>query len=557
MGDSHISLEETELSQSAGNNRRLARSTLIVMTAFAIAKLISLVQTFIIANVFGVGGEWDAFVTANRIPELVFTLISGGALAYAFIPVFSDYLAKGDRERAWQIASHVVNTIFTVTFFVSAIVFVIAPWLVSNVVAPGFSAVNTAQTVELMRILLVSTLIFSISGITMGILQSHNHFLLPALAPIMFDVGILIGVGFLLPIFGVNGIAIGAVLGAAMHFGIQVPGLIYYKAKWTARLGLNDPDLRLVIRLMIPRVLGLGVFSLNFIIMNNIASRLGEGSIAALDWGWRLMQIPQTLLGTAMGVVIFPTLAALAGLGNLSGKRNAMSGSLRFILMTTIPAAFGLLAIGRPLIGLLERGAFDSSASELVYTTLSAFTLGLVVHSMLEIVARSFYADKDTLTPLWAALMGAALNLFLSFQLSHVAEVESHFYYNTIAKQFPMLGISAYTGDVAGLALANSLGVAVEVGVLIVILRKRWHGIAENEIATTALKTLLASIIMAVAVVGFNFVWESAGLARGDFKLNVLQVILGALIGLTVFTIGAFALRMQEVNELKQIIRRK
>jgi len=314
-----------QAAEDAARRRRLARSTLVVMLAFGAAKAISLVQTVIIAQVFGVGQEWDAFVAANGIPELIFTLIAGGALAHAFIPVFSGFLARGDRSRAWRLASHVVNSVFTLTLLISAIVFVAAPWLVAVLVAPGFDAAGQAQTVELMRILLLSTLIFSVSGICMGVLQSHNHFLLPALAPIMFDLGILFGVVFLIRPLGVNGIAVGAVLGASLHLGVQTPGLVHFRARWWPELGLNDPQLWRIVRLMLPRIAGLGVFSLNFLVMNNIASRLGTGAVSALSWGWRLMQIPQTLIGTAMGVVIFPTLAALSELGDEGGKRDAMS----------------------------------------------------------------------------------------------------------------------------------------------------------------------------------------------------------------------------------------
>ncbi|MBC8097915.1 MAG: murein biosynthesis integral membrane protein MurJ, partial [Armatimonadetes bacterium] len=405
--------------------RQLAGSTLVVMLAFAAAKGISLLQTLIIARTFGIGSEWDAYVTANRIPELLFTLIAGGALAHAFIPIFGKYLAQGDTPGAWRLASHVVNTVFGVTLLAAAVVFVAAPWLVSNVVAPGFTPAAQAQTVQLMRLLLAATLIFSISGIVMGILQSHQHFLLPALAPIMFDLGILFGVLFLLKPLGVYGIATGAVLGAGLHLGIQIPGLIRFRAHWVRELGWRDPQLWRVIRLMLPRVAGLGVFSVNFIVMNNIASRLGTGSVSALDWGWRLMQIPQTLIGTAMGTVIFPTLAALSALGDEAGKRDALSGALRFIMIGCIPSAVGLIFVGRPLISLLEGGAFDARAGALVYSTLQAFGLGLIVHSALEVVARGFYADQDTLTPLWAALGGAAINLGLSFALSGVAYAES------------------------------------------------------------------------------------------------------------------------------------
>lgn len=542
-------------SSPASASRKLATDTLIVMIAFGAAKAVSLGQTVIIAQRFGVGREWDTYVTANRIPELIFTLIAGGALAHAFIPVFSGFLARGDTQKAWKTASHIINTIFLTTLFFSILAFFAAPWLVANVVASGFDAAAQAQTVELMRILLISTLIFSVSGIVMGILNSHKHFLLPALAPIMFDVGILFGVIFLMPIFGVHGIAFGAVIGAALHFGIQVPGLIRFKARWYPELGLRDPTVWRVIRLMLPRIAGLGVFSLNFIVMNNIASRLGPGSVSALDWGWRLMQIPQTLIGTAMGTVIFPTLAALSEVGDLDGKRSAMSGALRFILIATIPAAIGLIVIGRPMISLLERGAFDASASSLVFSTLQFFTLGLITHSLLEVVARSFYADKDTLTPLWAALGGAAINLVLSYTLSGVSAVEGSGFLNLVAAQNPHLGLLPHPGSVSGLALANSVGVGFEVIVLLFVLRRRWHGIQESALGRALAQSLVASLVMALVVVLIGNVWAAVGLSRG-FVFTIAQVGVQAVIGGVVYIVVAALLRMEEIAAILAMIRR-
>jgi putative peptidoglycan lipid II flippase len=527
---------------------QLIRSTLTVIIAFAATKIVSLAQVVIIARKVGLRADWDAYVTANRLPELIFILIAGGALANAFIPVFSGYLAQGDKERAWKIATHVVNTVFVATLIASALVFIIAPAL-TKILAPGFDAATRQLTTELMRILIFSTLIFSVSGIVMGILQSHNHFLLPALAPVMLDFGILFGVIFLLGPMGLHGIALGAVLGAAMHLGIQVPGLIRFRARWWPELGLKDPVLWQVIRLMLPRVAGLGVFNLNFLIMTRIASMLGERSVSALDWGWKLMQIPETLIGTAMGTVILPTLAALSELGDDEGKRNSMSGALRFIVVATIPATIGLILIGRPLISLLEGEAWDAAASDLVYSTLQYFALGLVVHSALEIVARSFYADKDTLTPLWAALGGATINLVFSLLLSGVS--------------FTALLKGSYTIDpdstnrVGGLALANSMGVAFEVIVLLWILRGRWRGINENALVRTTLKTLASSLAMALMIVVINAVWQGAGLTERGGAFNILHLLLAAGTGAGVFFGTAIALKMEEVNLLVQLVLRR
>jgi putative peptidoglycan lipid II flippase len=527
------------------------------MVAFGAAKAISLAQTVVIAQVFGLSREWDAFVVANSIPELIFTLIAGGALAHAFIPIFSGFLARADLDGAWRTASHIVNTIFTLTLTVSAAAFVAAPWLVANVAAPGFDAVAQAQTVDLMRILLLTTLIFSVSGIVMGILQSHNHFLLPALAPIMFDVGILFGVVFLIGPLGLNGIAVGAVLGAALHLGIQVPGLIRFRARWRPEWGLRDPVLWRIIRLMLPRIAGLGVFSLNFIVMNNIASRLGPGSVSALSWGWRLMQIPQTLIGTAMGTVIFPTLAALSELGDSRGKRDAMSGALRFIMIASIPSAVGLIFVGQPLIRLLERGAFDASASALVYSTLQFFALGLVVHSALEVIARSFYADKDTLTPLWAALGGATINLVGSYVFSGVSAAEAQRFAHLVSLQFPALNLPTYGGNVGGLALANSLGVMFEVITLLWVLRRRWQGINGDKLAATTLKTLAASLVMAGGIVVIGVIWRTVGLANDRLPFIVAQIVVETVGGILLFIVTAALLRMEELGAAFNLVLRR
>lgn len=543
----------TQLNQET--QRHLARSTAMMMVIFAVTKGISLVQTFIIARFFGVGQSYDAYVTANRIPELIVVLIAGGALNYAFIPLFSAYLTKGDRARAWELASHVVNTVFSVALVVSALTFFLTPFLVSNVIAPGFDAATTAETVNLMRLLLVGTVVFSVSGLVSGMLQSHNRFFLPALAPIMYDVGILFGVVVLLRPMGLTGVALGAVIGAFLHLFVQVPGLVRLKAQWKPRLGWHDPDLWRVVRLMIPRIIGLGVFQLNFLLMTNIASRLGVGAISALDWGWRLMQIPQTLIGTAMGIVIFPTLASLSALGDTDGKRQAMTGALRFILIACIPSAIGLIVIGQPLVSLLEGGAFDATASALVYGTLRAFMLGLIAHSVLEIVARSFYADGDTFFPLMAALVGAGVNAVLAFALSGVAQADINSAFSLVGWGAPYrAGVPPLFGDASGLAWANSIATAVEVSILLVFLRRRWGGIAEGTLASTALKALLASLVMALVVLAIEAGAGALGLwGRGTlFTAGVVGV--QALTGGVVFFAAALALGMSEVLTMARLV---
>ncbi len=529
------------------STHKMARNTLILMIAFAVSKLISLAQTVIIADVFGVGDEWDAFVTANRIPEQIVLLIGGGALSYAFIPVFSGLLAREDRAGAWKLASEVLNTVFTVTLTLSVVGFFFAPWLVEHVAAPGFDAQKAAQTANLMRILLLSTIIFSISGLFQGILHSHNHFLLPALAPIMFDVGLLFGVAFLIKPLGVYGIAWGAVLGALMHLGVQVPGLVHYKMRWRPILGWRDPTLRRVIVLMLPRVAGLGVVGFNALVFNNVASRMGSGAVSAFDWGYRLMNIPETLIGSAMGFVVFPTLAAFSELGELSSKRRAMVGALRFILIATIPAAVGLVLIGRALISLLERGAFDAQDSVLVYGALQFFAFGLIFQSLHEVIARSFYADKDTFTPLWTALIAAAVNVLI------VGGV----YLGWRAQYGESGEVRAGVLGIGGLALGYSATFFIELTLLLAILRKRWGGIHERELAQTALRTLGASAVMGAAVLAMDSALGVAGFHNAGVARTVLRVLALTGVGGLAFAAAGLALGLREIRTLPALLLRR
>lgn len=516
--------------EAVASQRTLIRSTIIVFLGFTIARVISLVQTVLITEVFGIGAEWDRFVAANQLPETIVLILGGVTLTTALMPFFSGMLANDNRAQAWRLASRVLNTVFLASCLVSVVAFIFAPLLIESVVAPGFAPEGIAESASLMRLLLIATLIFSVSGATMGLLQSHNRFVAPALAPIMYDVGILFGAGLLVERFGVYGIAYGTLIGAALHFAIQIPALIRIGARWVPELGWKDPDVRRVFLLMLPRILDVGVFTFTFTMAINFSSRLGEGAVSAFSWGWRLMQIPQTLIGSAMAVVIFPTLAALSALNDVDGKRSAMAGALKFILIGTIPSAIGLLLVGRPALSLLEGGAFDAQATNLVYVALRGFALGIIVHSILEVAARSFFADKDTWTPLLITSGGAIINLSFAWVFSGIAtgNPDAH-------------GVEAIT-------LGNTLGVTFEVIVLLVILRRRWHGIHESELAVTTVKTVAASLIMALAMVVFDALWTTSGLSGQGRLVTIAQITLQILVGGATFIAAAWLLRLEELK---------
>ncbi|MFZ1598016.1 MAG: murein biosynthesis integral membrane protein MurJ [Anaerolineae bacterium] len=427
----------------------IARNTLIVAAAFGLAAAAGLLRNIILGRQFGIGADLDAYYAAFKLPDLLFSIVAGGALATAFIPVFAGFLAADDRAGAWRLASAVTNLVVLVVTALAVVAGLAAPWLVGRVIAPGFAPAAQAETAAVMRILLVSTVIFGVSAVQGSVLHSFKHFLLPALAPVVYPLGIVAGALWLGPLWGTRGLAVGAVIGALLHLAIKFPALLHYGFHWRPVLDLRTPAMRHVLWLLGPRLLDLGVFHVTLIMMTNLASRLGTGSVSALEWGWDAMQLPETLIGTAFGLVAFPTLAELAARGDLAGLRRTLSQSLRVVVALTVPAAVGLIVLGRPLLQLLyQRGAFDANSTEAVYVALRFYALGLVGHASLELVARAFFARQDTLTPLLLATASALVNIVLGLLL------------------MGPLGFG-------GLALANSIAVTAEVLALTFVLRRR------------------------------------------------------------------------------------
>jgi putative peptidoglycan lipid II flippase len=470
-----MSTQDTERSP-AKTGPSIALSSLVVMGGFVISKVIGVVRQSIIARTFGASEQLDAYYAAFKLPDLLLTLIAGGAIATTFIPIFAGYLTRGDTRRAWRLASAVLNILLIAMGAVSLVAALLAPWLVRTLIAPGFDPELQALTADLLRIVLISSTIFVVSSLAMSILQAHKHFLLPALADFFYDVGIIGGAILLVPRMGIHGLGLGVVAGAALHLLIQVPGLIYYRARYIPTLRTGDRGLIQLGRLMGPRILILGMFQFVFLFTNNLASRLDEGSITAINMGWTMMQMPEVIFAMAIATAAFPTLTDLASRGDQARLKETTSGALRAILLTTFPSAVALVLLGRPYITILFRStAFDQRAVEMVYQATVAFTLGLLGHSILELAARLFYAHKNAWTPFWIALGATTLNVTLC-----------------IALAFPL--------GHAGLALANSIAVTLQSAILLWLAWRSLVRFPWRPVWTLLWRVMLASVAMAASI---------------------------------------------------------
>lgn len=483
---------------------RFARSTLIVAVFFGLEKVLGFLRQVIIARQFGLSPELDAFNAANNLPDLLFALISGGALAIAFIPVLTETLQKQDRQAAWDLFSRIANLVFLVTASIGLLMVAVSGFLVKNVVTPGFSASQQTLVANIMRLDLIATIIFSLGGLVIAGLQANQHFLLPAIAPSMYDLGMLFGVIILAPSagykvgpltlpgfnLGIYGLVYGGILGAALFLLVQLPGLVKYKFRWSPAINLNLPGVRKVLRLMGPRVLTVLFIQLVFIATDSIASWLVPGSVSALVYGWLFMQVPETLVGTTIGTVLLPTISEQVAREQVDLFRQSLNRAMRVILALTIPAAV-LLAVGiRPVVSIL---GFDAAGTELVVWVTRGFMVGLMGHSLIEVAARAFYAQQNALVPLGASFLATVTFVALAIGLG-------------------------YTLGAPGIAVANGLAYSGEAAVLWFLLNRRYAGVV------SARNTLLRAI--PVAVIGGLLVF---GVSQINLPVPVLLTGMVAL----------------------------
>jgi putative peptidoglycan lipid II flippase len=514
-------------------NRQIARAAGTVMVAFVLSNLTGLIRQILVARAFGTQAQIEAFNTSNRVAETLFYLVAGGALASAFIPTFTAILTRGDRQRAWRLASAVGNLVLIVLTLAAIIVEVAAPWVVRHVLAPGFAVDPEKEllTISLLRLMLPSAIIFGLSALVMGILNSHQVFFYPALAPSMYQLGMIFGVVVLSPRLGIYGLAWGVLLGAALHLALQLPSLFRLKGQYFATLGLDMAEVGEVARLMGPRLLGVAVVQLNFWINTRLASQFVEGSVTGVVLGFTLMLMPQAAIAQSIAIAAMPTFSRQVALGKLNEMRGALAASLRGAILLSLPASFGLMLLRRPVVALLyQRGEFNAFSTELVAWALLWYAAGLVGHSIVEILSRAFYSLHDTKTPVMIGVLAMSLNVILSYLFSNLFEGWGWL-------------------PLGGLAFANSLATALEAAGLFILMRQRLHGLEGRALIVGFAQALAATLGMSA------FLWYWVGWTS---SINLWLVVLGGIIvGAFIYGCLAFLFGVKELRLIFSVLRRR
>ncbi len=510
-----------------------------MMGSLLLSRILGLVREAVIAGKLGQGAESDVYVAAFLLPDTLFFLIAGGALSSAFIPVFTELVARGDDEGASALFSTVATVMFVVVSMFIVAGFVFAEPMV-RLLAYGYKPELIGQIVPLTRIVLPAQLCFFLGGILMGVQQARGRFLLPGMGPNVYNVGIIAGGLLLADRLGAAGLCWGALTGAIIgNFLLQAWGAHREGLRYRPNLNWRDANALRVWKLMLPVILGLALPQVSILLNRVFASTLGEGPMSALTRANVLMQAPLGIFGHSLSIAVFPTLSAQAALSDWSGLRQTVGLGLRFICFLTIPASALLVALGTPITAvLLQHGRFTAEDTAMTAHGLTFYALGLAAWSAQSLLARSFYAMQDTRTPI---VIGTAVTIVF------------------VPLNFLFMGTLGM--GLAGLALATSVAAGLNAAVMMIVLHRRVGDLGLKRIGITALRMGLASCVaggVAWACATLVTGWMEPLQAELGQKASALATLVaGGGSGIGAYVLAARVLGVAELGELMGLLKRR
>lgn len=519
----------------SSESKSVTSAAALLGVASLLSRFVGVLRDRLLSGAFGAGPELDAYYAAFRAPDFIYNLFVLGAITAGFIPVMSAYMAKSDDKmdaESRELASALLTMLGAGLVVLAVVGLLVAPIFVP-LLTPGFSAAQQAVTVQLTRIMFLSPVFLGLSAVLGGLLQVRRRFFIYALAPILYNIGIIGGTVLLVPTMGIAGVAIGVTAGAFLHYFVQFwacRGLGFrFRFTWKPQ----HEGVRKIAKMMVPRTASLAVSQVNLVILTGMASSLGAGSIAVFNLANNLQSFPVGIIGVSFAVAAFPLIAELAARKKHADFADALSKTVRSILFLVLPATVALLLLRAQIVRvLLGTGNFDWNDTIQTADTLSFFTLSLFAQALLPLVARAFFAIHDVTTPLVAAIASVVIERLLAVVL-----------------------ISQGMG-VAGLALAYSAGSIVNIIMLWLFLRLRMGELREKAILKSLALTSIASVLMAVAIQGMKvMVGPMVDMTR--FVGIFTQGLSAGLVGIGVYVGAAYLMGSEEAQYVVGLYRRK
>jgi putative peptidoglycan lipid II flippase len=515
------------------SGRRLARSTAIFSLATGLSRILGLVREVVAAYYFGAAGKINAFTVAFQVPNLVRALVADAALSSAFVPVFTELQEKGERARAWRVASSLFWLMLLALSALTALFIIVAPWIIGLFGDPGG---DKELAIGLSRVLFPIVALLGVSGIIVGILNSYERFTVPALSPVFWNVAIIVGLVIGVPRAETIDTklyvyAISIVIGTVIQVLLPIPWLRGLDGRLRVLIDWRDPAVWRVLKLMLPVTLGLGLINFNAVVDSIFASRLIDPELAptAIDKAFRLYMLPQGIFSVAITTVLFPSLSRLAARRDWTGFRDTIGLGLRQIAFLLIPAGVMSAVLAEPITRIVyQRGEFQASQTPVVAAALAAFSAGLLFNGVMLLLNRGFFSLQSNWIPTTVAFANLGLN----------AALDAAFY------RFGTWGIPLAT------SLVNVAGSAV----LLVLMRRRLGRIGFGEIANSVVRILVAAAALAAAAFA---TWYALDQALGrSFVGQLVAVGLALVVGTSAYLLACRALRVRELGALLALRRR-
>ncbi|OGY33839.1 MAG: murein biosynthesis integral membrane protein MurJ [Candidatus Andersenbacteria bacterium RIFCSPHIGHO2_12_FULL_46_9] len=518
--------------QNFGNGRVIP-AAIILGTASLLSRFVGLVRERVLTTTFGAGDVFDAFVAAFRVPDLIFNLIVLGALSAAFIPIFTEKLVQGKKgeKQAFDFATSVLNAIVIVVGLMSGVYFLLADKIVP-VITPGFGGEKLALTIMLSKAMALQPVLLCISFVFSGMLNSYKRFVVYALAPILYNLGIIIGVFLFVPIMGIVGIAWGVVLGAAAHMLVQLPSIWQVGYRWKPIVGWSTDDFHKLWRMMLPRIVGLAAMQVNLVTVTVIGSSMLAGSIAVFHLANNVQYLPVGIFGISFAQAAFPTLAEQIARRQKAEFSRTLTRIFRYIMFLVVPTSLFFFLLRAQIIRVLfGDGAFDWEDTILTFDTFGWLVISIFAQATIPLLVRAFYVQQDTKTPVVISIISMVVNIGLALYLA------------------PIMGVQ-------GLALAFSASAIVNLMLLLGVLHWQLKGFDDKAVILSLVKIVLAALGggMMVQVLKYPV---AAVVDMQRFWGVLMQLVVAGSGGVAVYLLLTWLLKSEEIIVLRKYLPQK
>jgi len=529
--------------------KTITSAAILIAASVLISRFLGLIRDRLLAGRFGAGEELDIYFAAFRIPDFVYGILIIGGITAVFLPVFSEYFEKNKRE-SWEFTNNVLNCFLILLIFICGILAIFTPLLI-KFITPGFSEEQKTLAVSLTRIMFLSPILFGLSSIFSGVLHYFNRFLVYSLAPILYNLGIIFGILFFVPVFGLFGLAYGVILGAFFHLIIQIPSAVNAGFRYRTFFNFRYPGLIKIFKLMIPRTIGAAAYHINLIVITAIASTLVAGSIAIFTFSNNLQYFPIGLIGISFAIASFPALSRAWANGQKEKFLEYFSSAFRQIIFLIIPVSILIFLLRAQIIRIvLGTGQFDWWETRLTAASLGIFCLGIFAYGLIPFLARAFYSFQDTKTPVKIGIVSMILNIILCFFFVWLLKSPNVFqeFMRSLLKLQDIRDIT-----VIGLPLALSISGIFQFSLLLIFLKKKISELKFDEILSSFKKIILGSFLM-IPSVYFALYFLASFLNTQTFLGIFFQTTLAGTIGISVYFFITFLLKSPELKTIKSSI---